>query len=125
MLSTRLYIEDVARSYGRKRRGGSSGAPVDATVSLCDQTIKLYDKQDSNGADWAAEAIVSLQVAFFCLQNLPEDDPSRAAITRRAHDFAYSLMAGSPDSDAPFTATGDRPQRSGVLNDGPGPEAWA
>ena len=101
----------MARSYGRKPRGGGSGAPVDPAVSLRDLTVKLYDKRDGNGADWAAAAIASLRVSFFCLQNLPEGDPNRAAITRRAHDFAYNLMAGSPDSDAPFTATGDRPQR--------------
>ena len=101
----------MSRSYGRKPRGGGSGAPVDPAVSLRNQTVKLYDKGDGHGSDWAAAAIASLRVAFFCLQNLPEGDPNRAAITRRAHDFAYNLMAGSPDSDAPFTAGGDRPQR--------------
>lgn len=112
----------MARSYGRKPRDGGSGAPVDPAVSLRDQTIKLYDKRDGNGADWAAAAIASLRVSFFCLQNLPEDDPDRAAIARRAHEFAYNLMARTPDSDAPFTATGDRPQRLVFSMTDPAPE---
>lgn len=101
----------MARTYGRKQRGGGSGVPVDPAVSLRDLTVKLYDKGDGHGADWAAAAIASLRVAFFCLQNLPADDPNRVAITRRAEEFAYNLMVGTPDSDAPFTAAGDRPQR--------------
>ena len=99
----------MARPYGRQARGGK--AKVDPALALRAQAVTLFDSGDGHGADWAAAAVASLRVAFYCLQNLPADSADRGAITRRAHDFAYGLMVGTPDSDAPFAAGEDKPQR--------------
>jgi hypothetical protein len=56
--------------------------------------------------DWAKVAATVFRVGFSSLRELPPDDKGQQSVARRAHEAAYSLMAGSPDSNTPYTADG-------------------
>lgn len=78
-------------------------------VALRDYAIKLYDKGDGRGVDWSQVGALCFGAGFSCLKELPPDDQGLHTVARRAHDAAYGLMTGSPDSATPYTA--DRPER--------------
>lgn len=111
----------MSRYPAKRSRGGGSRGQVDPALELRDLTTRLYDTGDGHGTDWVAAAIASFRVSFYALQNIPADSADRAAITRRAHDFAYNLMAGTPDSGTPFTAGGARPERAAFTMTDPEP----
>ena len=71
--------------------------------------IKLYDKGDGNGVDWARVAGDCFRIGFGLLRELPPDDKGLHSVARRAHDASQSLMTGSPDSSTPYTAP--KPER--------------
>jgi hypothetical protein len=71
--------------------------------------IKLHDKEDGHGVDWARVAETLFRVGFSCLRELPPGDKGLHSVARRAHDAAYSLMIDAPDSGTPYTA--DRPEK--------------
>lgn len=115
----------VARPYGRRSRGGGGNrVQVDPATSLHDLTVKLFDKGDGHGANWAEGAEALFRCAFVFLRNVPADSPAVASIARRAHDAAYSLMAGCEDSGAPYKAAGPAPSRaaSTMVDPAPAPD---
>lgn len=97
----------MSRPYGRRSRGGGGNrVQVDPATSLHDLTVKLFDKGDGHGANWAEGAEALFRCAFAFLRNIPADSPAVASIARRAHDAAYSVMAGCEDSGAPYKPAG-------------------
>lgn len=92
-----------AHRRGSRRRG----PPADPVAALRDYAIKLHDKGDGRGVDWSKVAEAALRVAFSCLRELPPGDKGLQSVARCAHDAAYSLMAGSPDSETPCTGSPD------------------
>lgn len=105
------YSEFVSRYSPKRSRGSGSRIPVDPATQLHDLTVKLFDKGDGHGANWAEGAEALFRCAFAFLRNIPADSPAVASIARRAHDAAYNLMAGSEDSDAAYTAANAKPSR--------------
>ena len=84
--------------------------------------IQIYDRGDGRGVDWSQVAALCFGAGFSCLKELP---PTTRACTawRRAHDAAYSLMTGSPDSGTPYTAAKpERPSFVSDLNHSPEPD---
>lgn len=96
----------MSRYSPKRSRGGGSRIAVDPATQLHDLTVKLFDKGDGHGANWAEGAEALFRCAFVFLRNIPADSPAVASIARRAHDAAYSLIAGSEDSGAPYKVTG-------------------
>lgn len=93
------------------RRGSRSGLPADPYTALRDYAIRLHDKGDGHGVDWAKVAETCCKVAFSCMRELPPGDKGLHNVARRAHDAAaYSLMTEAPDSGTPYTTErADRP----------------
>ncbi len=101
----------MSRSYGRRSRGGSGKVEVDPATQLHDVAAKLFDKGDGHGADWAAASEALFRCAFAFLRHVPPGDSRGQTIARRALDAATSLVAGSEDSGAAYTAPNARPPR--------------
>jgi hypothetical protein len=86
-----------------KRTTRGRTPPPDPVTALRDFAIKLHDKGDGRGIDWARAAETVFRVAFSCLDEAKGDERARS-VARRVHDGAYSRMAGSPDSETPYAA---------------------
>jgi hypothetical protein len=59
--------------------------------------MKLFDRQDGNGANWRLCAESLFRVAFEALDRLPDDQKKRLA--SRVHASAYDRLSGNPESD--------------------------
>lgn len=108
-------------NYPKRSRGGGSRVQVDPATALHDLTTKLFDKGDGHGADWAAASEALFRCAFQFLRHVPPDDARGATIARRALDAATSLVAGSEDSGAAYTATNAKPSRPAFTMTDPAP----
>lgn len=115
----------MGKPYGQKRggygRNGGGKVEIDPAIKLHELTVKLFDKGDGHGADWAAAAEVSFRCAFAFLRQVPPDDPRGATIARRALDAATGLVVGSEDSGTPYTATSARPPAPAFTMSDPSP----
>lgn len=89
-------------------------------TALRDYAIKLYDKGDGRGVDWAKVAETLMKVGFSCIDELPPNDDRAQQVVRRTHGGAYNRMAGTPDDGTPYTA--DRPERPPFNPAGPAPD---
>ena len=96
------------KGYPSKRPRRTS-QPVDPVTALRNYAIRLHEKGDGHGVDWARVAEACFRVGFGCLRELPPDDKGLHSVARRAHDAAYGLMTGSPDSGTPYMAA--QPER--------------
>ena len=94
---------------------------MEPATALHEAAVKLFDKGDGHGADWAAAAEASFRCAFAFLQQLPAGDADRAAMTRRVHDVAYNLMVGNPDSGTPYRSGNAGPSRPAFTMTDPAP----
>jgi hypothetical protein len=86
------------------RRGPRRKAPpADPATALRDAAVKLHDRGDGHGVDWATAAAFLLKAAFSCLDEA-KGDARAYSVARRVHDGAYNRMSGSPDSATPYAA---------------------
>jgi hypothetical protein len=81
--------------------------PPDPVTALRDYAIKLHDKGDGHGADWARVVETAFRVWFLCL------DERAQTVARRVHDGAYNRLAGSPDSKRSTRLIGRKRRRPG------------
>jgi hypothetical protein len=66
--------------------------------------MKLFDRQDGNGAHWRLMADSLFRVAFEALDRLPDDQ--KKALASRVHAAAYDRLSGNFDSDCAASKTG-------------------
>ena len=102
------YSDRVRNYSGHRRAPRRSAQPADPVTALRAYAVKLHDKGDGHGVNWARVAASLVEAGMSCLRELPHDNNNVQTVARRAHDAAYSVMMGSPDSGTPYTA--DRPE---------------
>src|SRR5438309_11568656 len=66
--------------------------------------MKLFDRQDGDGANWRLCAESLFRVAFEALDRLPDDQ--KKALAGRVHAGAYDRVSGNPESDFSPSKTG-------------------
>jgi hypothetical protein len=79
MLTLTCYAGGVKEYSGHERSPRRRGPPADPVTELRAYAVKLHDKGDGHGVDWAKVAEMALRVGFSCLRELPTDE-SRPAI---------------------------------------------
>jgi hypothetical protein len=66
--------------------------------------MKLFDRQDGNGANWRLCADSLFRVAFEALDRLPDDQ--KKALAARVHAAAYDRLSGNAESEFAASKTG-------------------
>jgi hypothetical protein len=77
---------------------------VEGAARVRGLVMKLFDRQDGDGANWRLCAESLFRVAFEALDRLPDDQKKRLA--RRVHASAYDRISGNPESDFASSKTG-------------------
>ena len=108
------YAGRVKGNPVHRRGSRQKGPPADPVAALLAYAVKLHDKGDGHGVDWAKVAATGFRAAFLCLDNA-KGDARALSVARRVHDGAYTRMTGSPDSATPYTD--DRPEAPPLMPD--------
>jgi hypothetical protein len=66
--------------------------------------MKLFDRQDGDGANWRLCAESLFLVAFDALDRMPDDQ--KKALARRVHAASYDRASGNSESDFAPSKTG-------------------
>jgi hypothetical protein len=66
--------------------------------------MKLFDRQDGDGANWRLCAESLFRVAFEALDRLPDDQ--KKAVAGRVRAGAYDRLSGNRESDFAASKTG-------------------
>lgn len=95
----------MAKSSYRKALSSKPPATTEAGAAhVREFIIKLYDRQDGQGADWKLVAETLFRASFDILDKLPDDDCRMVA--RRVHEGAYGRMAEGPKASPTATKAG-------------------